>query len=117
MNRCTPSLLMPHYAQRVMLVVALLGASATALAQMAVRPFPATAQRGSMQVSSPPDLVMNGQAERFSPGARIRDANNMLVLSAALTGQTLLVNFVREPQGLIHEVWILNAAEAQARQP
>jgi len=40
-----------------------------------------------------------------------------LVMSAALTGQKLLVNFVTEPQGLIHEVWILNADEAKLELP
>lgn len=66
-----------------------------------------------MVVTNTPDLLLNGKAERLSPGARIRSDNNMLVMSAALTGQNLLVNYTREPHGLIHEVWILNAAEAQ----
>jgi hypothetical protein len=52
--------------------------------------------------------------DRLSPGARIRAENNMLVVSGALSGQTLLVAYVREPNGLLHEVWILNAAERAA---
>jgi hypothetical protein len=66
-----------------------------------------------MVITNPPELVMNGRPERLSPGARIRNANNMLVLSGALVGQNLLVNFVREPNGMVHEVWILTPDEAR----
>lgn len=114
MNRCL-SLPLPHPAAwRLRLFAALLCVGASAMAQDTVRPFPAKAQRGAMQITLPPELLMNGQVERLSPGARIRDANNMMVMSGALAGQTLLVNFVREPLGLVHEVWILNAAEVAA---
>jgi hypothetical protein len=34
-------------------------------------------------------------------------------MSGSIVGQNLLVNFVREPNGLVHEVWILNEAEAK----
>ena len=66
-----------------------------------------------MVITNPPELVMNGRPERLSPGARIRNSNNMLVLSGALVGQNLLVNFVREPNGMVHEVWILTPDEAR----
>ena len=84
---------------------------------LTIRPFPATAQRGAMQVIQPPVILLNGKEEQLSPGSRIRGTNNMLVMSGALVGQNLLVNYVREPQGLIHEVWILNEAEAQLPPP
>jgi hypothetical protein len=67
-----------------------------------------------MQITQPPELLINGKAERLSPGARIRGTNNMLVMSGALIGQNLVVKFVREPLGLVHEVWVLTPAEAQA---
>jgi hypothetical protein len=67
-----------------------------------------------MQVTQPPELLINGKAERLSPGARIRGSNNMMVMSGALVGQSLVVKFVREPLGLVHEVWVLTEAEAQA---
>ena len=86
--------------------------TATALAQSAIRSFPPKTQRGAMVVTQPPELLINGTPERLSPGARIRGANNLLILSATLVGQNLLVNYLREPQGLIHEVWILTEAEA-----
>ena len=108
MNRCTAFTL-----KRLSALAALLVLSVSAAAQLTIRPFPPSAQRGAMLVTAAPELLLNGKPERLSPGARIRGSNNMLVLSAALTGQDLLVNYTREPHGLIHEVWILNAAEAQ----
>ena len=84
-----------------------------AQAQLAVRQFPAAAKRGALTVTAPPAVLINGAAERLAPGIRIRGATNSLVMSASLVGQTVLVNYVREPQGLIREIWILNAAEAQ----
>lgn len=108
MNRCTAFTL-----SRITASAALLLLCGSTMAQLTVRPFPPNTQRGAMVVTNAPELVLNGKAERLSPGARIRAANNMLVMSAALTGQDLLVNYTREPLGLIHEVWILNAAEAQ----
>lgn len=105
MNRCLT------FALTSAVAFLLLGSPASA--QMSVRPFPVTAERGAMQITNPPEMVLNGKSERLSPGARVRGANNMLVMSASLSGQNLLVNFVREPQGLIHEVWVLTEAEAK----
>ncbi|OGB33288.1 MAG: hypothetical protein A3F78_16465 [Burkholderiales bacterium RIFCSPLOWO2_12_FULL_61_40] len=118
MNRCLPKLSPRPAAWRFGLLAALLCLGASAMAQTAaVRPFPPTAQRGTMQITNPPNMLMNGELARLSPGARIRGTNNMLVMSGALVGQTLLVAYVREPLGLVHEVWVLTEAEAQAAKP
>jgi hypothetical protein len=114
MNRC-----LPNPTALFLKTLPLAFASALALsaspcaAQMMQRQLPPTAQRGVLEVTSPPDILINGSAERLSPGARIKASNNLLVLSATLVGQSLLVNYVRDPQGLVHEVWILTADEAQ----
>ena len=76
-------------------------------------PIPAAAQRGVLQVLQPPEVLLDGQAARLSPGARIRGRDNLLALSAALVGQSLSVRYVRDPQGLVHEVWLLTEAEQQ----
>ena len=47
-----------------------------------------------------------GRASELSPGARIYGPNRTLVLSATLVGQTLPVRYVRDLQGLVHEVWL-----------
>jgi len=76
-----------------------------------VREFPAAAKRATLSVSMPPDILLNGTRERLAPGARIRNPQNMLVMSASLVGTTYIVNYVRAKQGLIQEVWLLTAAE------
>ena len=79
------------------------------------RPFPPHAVRGILTVTQPPEVLMDGKADRLSPGSRIRGTNNMLVMSGALVGQGLRVNYTREPNGNIHDVWVLT--DDEARQP
>ena len=80
------------------------------------RVFPDHALRGLMVVGTPPAITINDKAERLSPGARIRDTDNRIVFANALSGQQLVVNYVRENNGMVHEVWVLNAYEkAQPR--
>lgn len=81
-----------------------------------LRSFPAHALRGTLQVTQPPEVLLNGQASRLSPGARIRGANNLLLVSGALVGQPLLVHYTTDALGQVHLVWVLSADEA-ARKP
>ena len=82
-----------------------------------VRQFPKTALRGDMVVLAPPVISMDGKADRLSVGARIRDANNHLALSGPLVNQKLVVNYLRDNAGQVHEVWILNREEAKEQRP
>ncbi len=116
MNRCN-AIFSRTTTRRLALTVALLGLSAGASAQMGVRPFPPDAQRGAMVVVAPPIIQLGGKPDRLSPGARIRGVNNMLLMSGALIGQTLVVNYVRNPTGEVHEVWVLSQAEAALKLP
>ncbi|MGS0754761.1 hypothetical protein ACVBEH_08640 [Roseateles sp. GG27B] len=75
------------------------------------RQFPPQALRGDLMVTQAPDINLNGQAARLSPGSRIRDANNLLLLSASLSGQKNTVHFTVDEAGLVKDVWLLNAAE------
>ncbi len=122
MNRCfkAPALC----SAATLLTVCVLGlthlpslAQSVPFAEPAVRPFPVAAVRATMVVTQPPDIEIDGKPERLSPGARIHGANNMLVLSGTLVGKPYLVNLVREPMGLVHEVWILTEAEARLPRP
>jgi hypothetical protein len=106
MNRCA----LPTLWGLASLLVAL-----TASAQT-TRNFPATALRGSLVVTQPPEILLNGQPAFMSPGSRIRGENNLLQLSSTLVGQKLLVHYTLDPYGLVHDVWILTPAEA-ARRP
>jgi hypothetical protein len=82
-------------------------------AVLAVRAFPANALRGTMIVQAPPEVLLDSKADRLSPGARIRGANGMLAMSASLLGQTLPVMYTREPNGMLHDVWVMTELEAQ----
>jgi hypothetical protein len=87
------------------------------LAQAQVhRNFPATALRGELQITMPPDALLNGQPARLSPGSRIRGENNLLVMSGPLAGGKFVVHYTREVMsGMIQDVWILNPAERANR--
>jgi hypothetical protein len=83
-----------------------------AFAQGFVREAPQDVRPGVIAVSATPPLItVDGQEARLSPGARVRDRNNMLVLSGSLAGKTLYTVYRREPGGLVHEVWLLNEEE------
>jgi len=113
MTRCTQ-----HF-YSCLLSLCLLTASnllpASAQAQGLLRQFPKAALRGLMEVTTPPQILINGQVARLSPGARIKGVNNLLVMSGSLVGQAVLVNYVRDNQGMVHEVWVLSAEEAQEK--
>jgi hypothetical protein len=106
MNRCIRTLLAP-----VAIVITLASAHAQDIVRQTI---PGDAKLGVMQVTLPPEVLIDGKVDRLSPGARIRAENNMMVVSGALSGQQLLVAFKREPNGMLHDVWILNAAERAA---
>lgn len=78
------------------------------------RNFPVGTLRGALLVIDAPVIRLDGQADRLSPGARIRDARNMLVMPASVIGQNLLVNYTRDASGLVHEIWVLTPDEARA---
>ncbi|WP_326533477.1 hypothetical protein [Pseudorhodoferax sp.] len=105
MNRCRPT---------IALITTLLVATA---AQAQVREFPAAALRGVLQVTQAPAVLLDGNADRLSPGARILGPRNELVMSASITGERLVVNYTREPNGMVHQVWLLNQQEAAIKRP
>ena len=98
MNRCT-----------LLLTCALLAAPA---AQAQPRPFPDAALRGVLQITNPPEVLLDGKADRLSPGSRIRGVRNELVMSGGLIGERFVVNYTREAHGLVHDVWLLTPEEA-----
>lgn len=81
-----------------------------------LRNFNASALRGELVVGQPPNVELNGKAARLAPGARIRGENNLVLMSATLTGQRLVVNYTVDPGGLLMDVWILTPEE-RARKP
>ena len=105
MNRCA------------LLVAALwVGSVSLPAAAQAPRNFPATALRGEIVVTSPPELLLNQRPARLAPGARIRDTRNLLVMSGATVRQRLPVNYTLDLHGQLLDVWLLSPQEA-ARKP
>jgi hypothetical protein len=81
------------------------------------RVFPATALRGELLMVAPPQVRLNGQDARLAPGARIRGADNMLLLPASAAGARWIVNYtVEATTGLLMDVWVLRPVE-RANQP
>jgi hypothetical protein len=116
MNRCRSALVATLACLSTVLAAALLP-TLTAHAQAVQRSFPAKALRGSMVVVQPPLVAMDDRATRFSPGARILDSRNNLVMSSTLVNQELVVNYTLDQRGQIHQVWLLTEAEAKEKRP
>ena len=81
------------------------------------RQFPKDARRGELVVMNAPEIAMDSKPDRLSPAVRIRDINNNLVLSGTLVNQRLVVNYVRDNTGLVHNVWVLNREEIKQKMP
>jgi hypothetical protein len=99
----------------VLLATVAISAALPALAQ-GQRNFPATALRGEIAMTQPPEVLLNGKPARLAPGARIRGLDNMLLLSGAIAGQRAVVNFTLDTQGLILDMWLLRPDE-HGKQP
>ena len=80
------------------------------------RQFTSKALRGELVFGAPPEVTLNGKPARLAPGARVRDANNLIQLPASLAGRKAIVNYTLELEGQLLDVWILTAQEA-AKQP
>lgn len=118
MSCCVPVPAVALRLARALALAGLLAQPALALAQAAPhRAFPATALRGELLLTAPPEASLNGEPARLAPGARLRGEDNLLRLPASLAGQRLLVHYTLEPTtGLVLDVWILNPTE-RAREP
>ena len=81
------------------------------LAQGIVREAPADVRRPACKSAPRPRSRWTASADRLSPGARIRDIQNLLVLSGSLAGQAVPVVYRRDAAGLVHEAWILTEDE------
>lgn len=118
MNRCAPSF-PSTTARRIALAALLAGTVAAALplpasAQQVTRRFPNSALRGKIVFTNPPDIELNGDPARMSPGVRIHGFDNMSVVTGAVAGNgnRYVVDYRIEGTGLISEVWLLTTTEA-----
>jgi hypothetical protein len=93
------------------IVAAALVLAAAATHAQVIRSAPADVRPARLTVTAPPNITLNGQPDRLSPGARIRGTNNLVLLSGSVVGQVLPVVYRRDAAGLVHEVWVLTQQE------
>ncbi|MEY4429487.1 MAG: hypothetical protein RLZZ182_2176 [Pseudomonadota bacterium] len=125
MNRCHTAPLnrrsaltraLTHTLTGASLVAMGLAAWAPALAQSSTtllmpRELPKASLRGVLTVGNWPEATVGKVAVRMAPGARIKAADNTLVMPSLVAGTALKVNYSTDLYGLVHEVWILRADE------
>ena len=88
------------------------GFVASAAAQNS-RAFPQNTLRGAIVFGDYPTISLNGKATTLTPGARVRNPQNMIVMAASLTGGKWLVNYTLDMGGeQVRDVWILTPDEA-----
>jgi hypothetical protein len=93
------------------------GAQAAAASGYPPRKLSPQSLRGELLVVATPEALLNGQAVRLAPGARIHGQDNMLVMSGRAAGEKLTVNYTADTYGLVMEVWILRPEEIAQRWP
>ncbi len=117
MNRCFTLLhrflLRRQAVSALALALALVVLADPVLAQSSQRNFPKQALRGYLVMTAPPRVELDGKLEKLAPGVRIRNTQNLVVLPGSLRGRHMVVNYVRELNGLLHEVWILTPRETE----
>jgi hypothetical protein len=79
------------------------------------RNFPADALRGTIVMGQAPEILLNTRPTRLGAGVRIRDASNMQPRPAELIGQRFVAHYTLDTQGLVKEIWVLTAAEADRK--
>ena len=81
------------------------------------RHFPDIADKGYMRFVDPPEVTVNGERLRISPGARIKDERNMMLHMSQLKGKARHVMFVRDAMQQVGDIWILSEHERKEPSP
>jgi hypothetical protein len=79
------------------------------------RLFPPEAKKAEFAITQYPVVLLNGKPRRLSPAARIRNADNLIVMPGVLGDVHFAVRYTEDFQGEIDRVWILSSDEAHAR--
>jgi hypothetical protein len=75
------------------------------------RQFPRNALRGVIEFAEPPEVRLNGSPYRLSPSVRIRNTNNMVVLSGTMSGTKASVHYTLDNSGQLKDIWVLRDEE------
>ena len=97
-------------------VVAIAAFGLVACASAQSRAFPQNTLRGAIVFNADRQLTLNGRDTSLTPGARVRNQQNMIVLPETLVGAKWLVNYTFDMGGAqVRDVWILTPDEAAVR--
>jgi hypothetical protein len=99
------------WTQRFLLCLALIACTLQALALD--RPFPPIAKRGTMTPASYPSIIIDGKVRNLSPGAQIRNQDNLIETPMSLRGTGFAVLYTENPQGDIDRIWMLTGEETK----
>lgn len=103
--------------RRLLAVCVLASAGSVSLPALAqFRMFPANAEAGELNAIGPGWVRLDGDDYALAPGAQIRNAQNLIVLPAAASGDydDVPVRVQRNLQGQVWKLWILTDEEARA---
>lgn len=119
MHRWTSSF---SVARRLLLAGVLAAGAGLAAAQGVVpnepRIFPVETQFAELTITDFPEVAINGQTIRTTPGFRLFTPDRTLVMAHNLQGQKFPVAFVIEPSTQwLHTAWILSPSEIEQYQP
>jgi hypothetical protein len=76
-----------------------------------LRTIPADAKRGELTHVQENIIKLDDKTLRLSPGALIRDANNVIVLPTMVPAASP-VRYQLDAQGMLHRAWLLSPEEA-----
>ena len=82
----------------------------------AERTFPEQAKRGELKAYEYPSMKIGDNVYRLSPGSRIFNEHNLIIMPASLLVQTAPVMYLLDMSGDLSRGWLLTGEEA-ARLP
>jgi hypothetical protein len=82
----------------------------------AERNFPEQAKRGELKAYEYPMMKIGDHVYRLSPGSRIFNQRNLIIMPASLRVQTAPVMYMLDMSGDLSRIWLLTGDEA-ARLP
>ena len=100
--------------QAILFLILMISLTNAALGQL-LRNFPTDSIAGKLTGFDYPMVVISRQNLYLSPGSQIRDANNLIVMPAALNAQGL-VRYQIDNMGNVQNIWFLNPEEAELAQ-
>ncbi len=100
--------------QAILFLILMISLTHAAMGQL-LRNFPTDSIAGKLTGFDYPMVVISRQNLYLSPGSQIRDANNLIVMPAALNTQGL-VRYQMDNMGNVQNIWFLNPEEAELAQ-